>query len=122
MHAHDIAFAEGSDFDLIFLLTTRFADYSLDGDRRARRRIFLVHVMPLENLSGIIVLQSCGGRARQRREKDSLPRRSLQRKRILSRWLSTNFRIRSISPCQPVVPTTMFLPAGTQASIWPQRK
>src|SRR5437879_1496282 len=27
--------------------------------------------------------------------------------------------MRSTSPCQPVVPTTIFLPALTQASIWP---
>jgi len=44
----------------IFWAAAGFADYVLDGDRRSRRRIFFVNVMPLEDLSRVVVAQRCG--------------------------------------------------------------
>src|SRR5580658_1208533 len=61
MQADDLAFAEGCDLEVF--MTTGFADDALDGDSRARRRIFFLDVMALENLTGIIVAQGGGGGA-----------------------------------------------------------
>ena len=65
VHAHDIAFAKGSDLQILLRpLAAGFADHALDGDRRSRGRIFLVSVVPLEDLSGVLVLQGCSRGAR----------------------------------------------------------
>ena len=61
MHADHVAFAERSDFQLG---SGGVLNNSLQRHRRSRRRVFLLGVMALEDLSGILVLQSGGGGAR----------------------------------------------------------
>jgi hypothetical protein len=54
---------KGSDLKAFFS-AAGLADDVLNGDRCPRRRVFLVRVVALEDLSGVIVPQGCGGRAR----------------------------------------------------------
>ena len=62
MQAYNFAFAEGCDFQ-VFFLAAGLADYLLEGDRGAGRGVFFLRVVALENLAGVIMLQSCGGGA-----------------------------------------------------------
>ena len=73
--------------------------------------------MTLENLSGILVLQRGGGGAGDVVKQIYTNRRNSLRARIPIPFPSTSCRILGSSPCHPVVPTTMFLRAPTQASI-----
>src|SRR5690349_4561979 len=54
VQAHDLALAEGSDFQ-IFVRSTRFAHQALDRNCRAGGSVLLVRVVALENLAGVIV-------------------------------------------------------------------
>ena len=61
VHPHNFAFAKRCNFEFVLALPARFADYALNRDCRSRRRIFFMNVMPLEDLSRVVVTQRCSG-------------------------------------------------------------
>jgi len=63
VHAYDFAFAKGSDFDFV-LIAAGLVDHALEGDGRAGGCILFCSVVALEDLSGVAVMQGCGGGSR----------------------------------------------------------
>ena len=65
MHANDITFAKRSNLKaLVFAFAARVLNHMLDGHRRSRGRILLMSMVPLEDLSRVIMAQGRPGRSR----------------------------------------------------------